>query len=371
MSTNKDMEYFCVNYTGRKGGGPLDAIEMTKGLIQNGVPVIAIISEKIENISDWYALPIDVIVVKGNKNIFRILLTTILFPFTIGPKIKRRTERYNIKYVYCPMGSIWTHKINALFKDAKSMGVVHDPIPHSGDEWMEKYLKDSNFQYDLLAVHTEKYREYIENKYNKPTYFIPLGRHDMYKRCKYKQKIIDYDKTKTNFLFFGRIAKYKGLDILAYAYKKLTRKEKDRYSLTIVGHGDFTPYRELYKDIPNLRLINRWIKDEEVESCFKGENIVVVCPYHDASQSGVVLVAMDYGVPLIVTDVGGMADQVIDNVTAIVINPDSEDELAEAMKLLAENRDLREQMSKNQKEEIEKCSWNNSAKILVDLMKEN
>ena len=49
-------EYVLINYTGRKGGGNLDAIESAKGLLQNGENVIAIVSSYAENIEDWRRL---------------------------------------------------------------------------------------------------------------------------------------------------------------------------------------------------------------------------------------------------------------------------------------------------------------------------
>lgn len=52
------------------------------------------------------------------------------------------------------------------------------------------------------------------------------------------------------------------------------------------------------------------MEDEEVESIFSGENLVAVLPYLDATQSGVVLTAMDYGVPVIATDTGGLSEQI-------------------------------------------------------------
>ena len=57
------------NYIGKKGGGSLYAYEMTKGLVQNGVKVIAIIPENIENMKMWATLPgCQLVKIKGYKD---------------------------------------------------------------------------------------------------------------------------------------------------------------------------------------------------------------------------------------------------------------------------------------------------------------
>lgn len=184
---------------------------------------------------------------------------------------------------------------------------------------------------------------------------------------KKKEKIIEYKKDRINFLFFGRIEKYKGLDILAKAYKNL-QKAYTNISLTVIGNGDFSDYEGIYKGLTNVKIINRWIKDEEVESIFQGENIVNICPYKDATQSGVILVAYEYGIPVIATDTGGLPEQVIHGKTGFLIQPDNVDELENAMKIFLKNNNLMLEMKEGIKEYLKSISWGQTAEELIKLI---
>ena len=161
------------------------------------------------------------------------------------------------------------------------------------------------------------------------------------------------------------------MDTLAEAYKIVANKLGDKVSLTICGNGDFSSYKALYDELPNTRIINQWIYDEEVESIFTGENLISVCPYKEATQSGVVLVSLDYGVPVIATKTGGLDEQISEGKTGYLVSPNNILELSEAMIHLAEDKQLREEMSQNALKEIEMLSWNKSAEMLAKIVAEN
>ena len=93
------------------------------------------------------------------------------------------------------------------------------------------------------------------------------------------------------------------------------------------------------------------------------------CPYKEGSQSGVIQVARDYGIPMIVTNVGGLSEQVENEITGLVTNVDA-DEIAAAMIRLANDKELYNQISRNEKEEAKKYTWENSAVYLIDIMGE-
>ena len=152
------------------------------------------------------------------------------------------------------------------------------------------------------------------------------------------------------------------------AYKKLLSKYEDRISLTVVGSGDISPYEKDFENLSNVKIINRWIKDEETESVFLGKNLVSVCPYKDATQSGVVLVSYEYGVPVIATNTGGLPEQVFNNDTGFLVEPNDVNGFAEAMEKYITNIDLIEKQQIKIGEYLESISWDNSAKKLVSLI---
>lgn len=362
-------EVIVINYTGRIGGGALDAYETAKALVECGERVIPIISSQIENLEMWKMIRFEKLLIINTYNSqLSFVVNSLLFPFKQKKQILCDLKQYKIKAVYCPMASFWTMPINNLFKNTFKIVVNHDPIAHSGAKKSSVWLIERSFKTaDIIVVHSKKFLNYTMKKYGNAMY-LPLGKHNLYKNVIRKEKIISYDPTKFNFIFFGRITEYKGLDVLAKAYKRLSDEFGDLITLSVIGSGNFSPYKVLFNNLKGTVIINRWIKDEEVESVFTGENIVCVCPYKDATQSGVVLVAYDYGVPVIATNTGGLDEQVIDNKTGYLIPPNDVDELYKAMKKIICGKITIAEMKLNINEYLKDISWEETAKKIVSLI---
>ena len=134
-------------------------------------------------------------------------------------------------------------------------------------------------------------------------------------------------------LFFGYVRHYKGLDTLLQAWPAV-RAARD---VTLVVAGEFyedaAPYRALAAAAggePHVRLLERYLPDADVEAAFKAADVVVL-PYRSATQSGVTHVAYALGVPVITTDVGGLAETVRPEETGLVVPPENPAALAAAI----------------------------------------
>ncbi len=134
-------------------------------------------------------------------------------------------------------------------------------------------------------------------------------------------------------LFFGYVRRYKGLDTLLEAWPRV----RARRPATLVVAGEFyenpAPYRRLAAAAggePGVRLLARYVPDDEVEALFKAADVVVL-PYRSATQSGVSHVAYALGVPVITTDVGGLSETVVPGETGLVVPPADPAALAEAI----------------------------------------
>ncbi|QWB95444.1 glycosyltransferase [Mycoplasmatota bacterium] len=160
-----------------------------------------------------------------------------------------------------------------------------------------------------------------------------------------------------NFLFFGRITKYKGLNILWEAYKRLLDKYKQQITLSIVGEGDLKLNVNEIKKTIGTNVVNEWIPNEDLYKYFGRKNVVLVCPYIDATQSGVIMLGYDFLVPVIATKTGGIPEQVQDNVTGLLIEPNSIDELYKAMEKFILNIDILSKYSFNIKSYMSNFSW--------------
>ncbi len=133
-------------------------------------------------------------------------------------------------------------------------------------------------------------------------------------------------------LFFGYVRRYKGLDTLLEAWPAVRAR---RPAATLVVAGDFyedpAPYRALAtKAGDSVRLREGYQSDEDVEALFRAADVVVL-PYRSATQSGVTHVAYALGVPVITTDVGGLAETVRPGETGLVVPPEDPAALAGAV----------------------------------------
>ena len=132
-------------------------------------------------------------------------------------------------------------------------------------------------------------------------------------------------------LFFGYVRRYKGLDTLLDAWPAV----RARRPATLVVAGDFyedpAPYRALAAPAgDSVRLREGYQSDEDVEALFRAADVVVL-PYRSATQSGVTHVAYALGVPVITTDVGGLAETVRPGETGLVVPPGDRVALAAAV----------------------------------------
>lgn len=357
----KEKKVVVVNYPGRKGGGAVYAYEMTKSLLKNNCSVYAIISKDIENIEMWRKLPLtELILISTYSNKLDFLVNTVLFKFNGLLKLKNKFKNINVDAVYVPMIQPWSGLINSIFKKSQKIVTLHDPKPHSGSNVFFNYLcKKVARGADDIIILSHKFKEYTMRYYKKKehnVHVIPHGIFDYYQNIEISVEQVKYPFDKFNFLFFGRITKYKGLHILAEAYEKLSQ-EFDNITLTVVGSGNFDEYKEKYSRLKNVTIINRWIKDEEVGSFFRGPKVITVLPYIDATQSGVIPIAMVYGSIVIASDTGGLSEQVKDGVTGYLFEAGNSQALYEKMKFVIQNYDNLKPIIDNAKNYIKSLSW--------------
>ena len=132
-------------------------------------------------------------------------------------------------------------------------------------------------------------------------------------------------------LFFGYVRAYKGLDTLLEAWPAVRAKR----AATLVVAGEFyedeAPYRRLAAAAgDSVRLLSRYVPDDEVEALFKAADVAVL-PYRSATQTGVTHVAYALGLPVITTNVGGLAETVMPGDTGLVVPPEDPAALAHAI----------------------------------------
>ncbi|GIV17582.1 MAG: hypothetical protein KatS3mg022_3017 [Armatimonadota bacterium] len=251
--------------------------------------------------------------------------------------------------------------LNWLFVRLKRVPLVltvHDPTPHLGEVGFMKYyhrrrplveavrrradwiiVPGGDTRRQLLDLHPEMTEQRVR--------VIPLGVYDYFLRWQRP----DYSEQPGTLLFFGRINAYKGLGVLLEAWERVVT-ECPTARLVIAGQGyDLPVYRERILRDPRCVLIDRFVSSQEVAQLFT-EASVVVLPYVEATQSGVLSVAFAFGKPAVVTSVGSLPEMVEDGVNGLVVPPRDPDALAEALLRLLRDDALRRQLGEGVKQVV-------------------
>jgi D-inositol-3-phosphate glycosyltransferase len=169
-------------------------------------------------------------------------------------------------------------------------------------------------------------------------------------------------------LFFGFIRDYKGLDLLLNAFAD-ERLRKFPVKLLIAGeyYSSPEPYLELIRknNLENLiELRTDFIPDEEVNLYFSAADMVVQ-PYKSATQSGVTQIGYHFNKPMLVTNVGGLAEIIPDGKIGYVVEPDSQ-KIADALVDFYGNERL-DEFEANMAEEKKKFSWANMVNTFLSV----
>jgi glycosyltransferase involved in cell wall biosynthesis len=168
-------------------------------------------------------------------------------------------------------------------------------------------------------------------------------------------------------LFFGLLRPYKGLDTLLRAFRELPGAE-----LWIVGNPrlDLEPLRRLAAEASGrVRFVTRFVEDAEVPVIFRRADIVVL-PYRDAEQSGVLYTGLAFGKPLVLSAVGGFPE-VAATGAAQLVPPEDPDALAEALGELTANPEARDRLATAAREAAAgPYSWDSIASRTLALYEE-
>jgi glycosyltransferase involved in cell wall biosynthesis len=168
-------------------------------------------------------------------------------------------------------------------------------------------------------------------------------------------------------LFFGLLRPYKGLDTLLRAFRELEGAE-----LWIVGNPrmDLEPLHRLAAETPGrVRFVSRFVEDAEVPPIFRRADLVVL-PYRDAEQSGVLYTGLAFGKPLVLSAVGGFPEVAATGAARLVPAEDP-DALADALSELVANPLAREPLAAAAREAAAgPYSWAAVAQQTLTLYKE-
>jgi glycosyltransferase involved in cell wall biosynthesis len=253
-------------------------------------------------------------------------------------KLSSAINRLNPEIVH--FDDLITHLLGIRFylKTKKIIANVHDPEPHSGENNWKRDLIRSVF-YPRVKVFllyskysTERFNAVYKKYRNKRIYTLSLIPYYFYSKIGCQAIKLDVSQEDFVLLFFGRISLYKGIDELLAAFSQLY-EEFPSFKLIIAGKGDYKfILPETLRPALNKRItiINRFITNGELAFIMEKASLVV-CPYRDATQSGVVMTAFGFKKLVIVSKVGGLFEPVTNGDNGYIYEKGDEMMLKEAI----------------------------------------
>lgn len=226
----------------------------------------------------------------------------------------------------------------------KWIQTIHDPFPHSGEQSSKKSKRYQTVMSlsDYFVLLNENQKSEFCQKYDINEDRVLINRLGIYDNIKVFIKT-DCKIEDNNILFFGRISPYKGIEYLCEAMKKVRDVVPDA-TLTIAGGGKIYFDIEPYLKSGYIELINHYVGMEEL-TVLLSRCELTVCPYVDATQSGVIMTSYALGKPVVATNVGGLPEMVDEGKTGVLVPPKDSDALADAIIELLKNKEKLKRMS--------------------------
>ncbi|MEL7061352.1 MAG: glycosyltransferase family 4 protein [Acidobacteriota bacterium] len=227
-----------------------------------------------------------------------------------------------------------------------------------------------------VIAHSEFDRQRLVDEFGVPsqrTVTIPHGEYGFFERARRDAAPLDpatarhglgLDERSEVALFFGYVREYKGLDLLLDAWRRV-QDARPRARLVIAGDPvrlDETRRRELEDEARDLDAICRfeYIPFADVPRYFAAADLLVM-PYRRISQSGVLLLALSLGVPVVATRVGGLPEMLADGEDAILVPPNEPEALADALVRVLGDDALKTRLSAGSRRVAEQHSWTSIA----------
>ena len=244
------------------------------------------------------------------------LLKYFLAPRKLLEDLNLSSNGYCIVPMISPLGLV----IEFLLKTQgiTVIRLLHDFEKHPGEIWPPNFLirylvNHSSFLISLGNNVGDKIRNL------NPSIKLAVYPHPPFD---FLYSPIDFQPTHEYILFIGRIRKYKGVENLISGFVQL---EIPGLNLVIAGEGKLPVFEH-----PRIKVINRWLAENEIASLVQNAEIVVF-PYIEASQSGLLPYCVSENKKVVVTPLPGLLEQTIGYQNTYVTKDFSIDSLSHSL----------------------------------------
>ena len=284
---------------------------------------------------------------------------------SVGNEIKKaRPDLVIVKYWMPFMAPCFGTVCRLIRKNRHSrvVSVIDNIIPHEkrpGDRLLSSFFVNSVDGF--VAMSHSVMEDLVSFDKKKPKLYCPHPLYDNFGDAISKQearKNLGLDPSSRYALFFGFIRDYKGLDLLLEAFGTEALRNSG-IKLLVAGefYCDPAPYHEIIKRHglgDTVIMSNDFIPDSKVVNYFCSADVIVQ-PYKSATQSGVTQIAYHFDKPMIITDVGGLAEFVPHEQVGFVVKPDKQAIASAILEFYTSGREA--EFSANAAVEKQKYSW--------------
>jgi glycosyltransferase involved in cell wall biosynthesis len=250
-------------------------------------------------------------------------------------------------------GNIWMNLLCPLLRPTPILTTVHDVRYHAGDTSSRRIprtlvnilIRQSN----AIIVHGEGLRNDAERELpvsRKPVFTFPHPPLTRYVKLAKQAGFKKNSNALFRVLFFGRIFAYKGLGTLVNA-APLIKAAVPNATFVIAGTGDdLANHLPRISTLPYIEVRDAFATSDDCAKLF-AESDVLVLPYNEASQSGVLMIAMAFALPVVATRVGEIASVVESTGAGLLVPPNNHSALADSVIRIANNPPLHTALSNN------------------------
>lgn len=269
----------------------------------------------------------------------------------------RRIRSFDPDVIHLQAGHPWFNLALPLLSRYPLVVTIHDPRHHLGDRDSRRapqWIMDFGVRRATrLIVHATAMKQMVVSELGIPGEIVHVIPHILLGDDVEQPSVAEDGRT---VLFFGRIWGYKGLEYLIRAEPLITSRVSDA-TIVIAGRGeDFGRYRRMMVHPERFVVLNEYVSDQRRAELFRRASVVVL-PYVEASQSGVIPLAYTAAKPVVATTVGGLPEMVDHGRTGFLVPPRDETSLAESIVRLLQDEELRRHMGIAGRQKIQsECS---------------
>ena len=305
--------------------------------------------DSLKRYSDQHNIRLNIFI---NQNRYRSIKTFIFYWHVLWRAKKTNSDiiyTETLGYPYLPFLLFLFFPIDKIF-----IG-IHDFLFLYGENKRTIKVICSKFTFHLynnFHFFSKSQEKHFLLKYpKKNTFSTPLSLKDFGQPLGKFQ--FNLDKSKINILFFGRITKYKGLDTFLNEFNILDESLRSIFHITIWGDcSDFQIYQDLIKYPENFTIKIEQVPNEVIPDLFSQHDLLIL-PYKDVTQSGVLFIALNYSLPIICPDHESFREILGSENSFIFFNPQIDGDLSRVLAKIAMKGDpYIQQLRKNIRENV-------------------